>query len=56
MTLYHIIKTDDQNLLCHAIRKIYIILQVPAVSKPKYAKVILKPIHIIDTKATSSIF
>ena len=56
MTLCHAIKTADTNLLCHAIRKICIIFQAQAASKLKYARAILRQIHIIDTKAAEPIF
>lgn len=56
MTLYHAIKMSDIGLLCQAIREVCIILQAPATSKPKYAKAMLRQIHIIDTKAVEPIF
>lgn len=51
MTFYHVIKTGDIGLLKHAMREVCIILQAPVTSKPKYVKVMLRQIHIFDTKA-----
>lgn len=53
MTFSHAVKHRDIGLLRHAIREVCIILQVPSASKPKYARVILRQLHIFDTNASS---
>ena len=55
MTLCFVIKHGDIGLLRHALRKVAVILQAPAAKKPKYAKALLRQIHIIDTKAADPI-
>lgn len=50
LTLKHAIKHGDIVLLRHAMREIATILHVPAASKPKYARVMLRQIHVFDTK------
>ncbi len=55
MTLCYTIKNGDVRLLQHAMREVGIILQAPAVSKPKYARAILRQLHIFDTKAANPI-
>lgn len=51
LTLCYAIKQGDIGLLCHAIREVCIIMQAPSASKPKYAKALLRQVHIIDTAA-----
>lgn len=55
MTFYYAIKHKDVRLLRHVIRKIYVIMQSPVASKPKYACALLRQLHIIDTKAADPI-
>lgn len=55
MILCHIIKTGDTGLLCHELKEVCIVLQAPAVLKPKYVKAMLRQIYIIDTKAADLI-
>lgn len=52
MTLSSSIKHGDIGLLRHAIREITVILQAPAAKKPKYARAMIRQIHIFDTKAS----
>lgn len=49
------IKNGDTSLFRHVIRKVDIIFQTSVVSKPKYAKVMLKQLHIFDIKAVDPI-
>ncbi|MCJ1471184.1 hypothetical protein MMC07_009832 [Pseudocyphellaria aurata] len=51
LTLCYAIKHGDTGLLRHAIREICIVMQAPLASKPKYAKALLRQVHIIDTTA-----
>ena len=51
MTLCYAIKNRDTGLLKHALREVCIIFQSPVVGKPKYAKAMLRQLHIFDTKA-----
>lgn len=53
MTLFYSIKYGDISLLRHAIRKNTVIFQAPVVKKPKYARVIIRQVHIFDTKASN---
>lgn len=46
---------DNTDLFCHAMKEICIIFQTPTTSKPKYIKIILRQIYIIDMKAVNSI-
>lgn len=55
MTLCHAIKMGDTGLLRHAMREVFIIFQALAASKPKYARAMLRQIHIINTKAANPI-
>lgn len=55
MTLCYSIKHGDIGLLKHAMREICIILQAPSTRKPKYAREMLRQIHIFDTKAADPI-
>ena len=55
MTLCYAIKHGDIGLLRHALREVAVIFQAPAAKKPKYAKALLRQIHIIDTKAVDPI-
>ena len=55
MTLCHAIKRSNIKLLCYTLREICIIMQAPTTSKPKYALVLLKQLHIINTEVTDSI-
>ena len=51
ITLCYIIKNRDTSLFKYALREICIILQLPVLSKPKYARAILKQVHIFNIKA-----
>ena len=55
MTLSYAIKHGDIGLLRHAIREVTVILQAPSARKPKYAREMLRQLHIIDTKAADPI-
>lgn len=52
MTLSYSIKHRDIGLLCYVIQEITIILQAPAAKKPKYARAMIKQLHIFNTKAS----
>lgn len=56
ITLCYAIKHGDISLLRYALREVTVIFQVPVAKMPKYAKTLLKQIHIIDTKAVDPIF
>lgn len=49
LTLCYSIKCGDISLLNNALREVAIILQAPAAKKPKYAREMLRQIHILDT-------
>lgn len=51
MTLCYAIKNGDTGFLKYALTEICIIFQLPVLGKPKYARAILRQIHIFDTKA-----
>ncbi len=51
LTLCWSIKFGDIGLLRDALRQVTIILQVPSAKKPKYAREMLRQIHILDTTA-----
>lgn len=51
MTFCYTIKYGDTSLVKYALREICIIFQSPIVKKPKYARAMLKQVHIFDTKA-----
>lgn len=53
MTLCYAIKNGDTGLLKHTLREFCIILQLLVLSKPKYAKAILRQVHIFDTKSAN---
>lgn len=55
VTLYYLIRHGNIGLFCHTIREKYIILQVPSTFKPKYARKMMRRIHIFDTKAADLI-
>ena len=55
MTLCYAIKNGDTGLLKHALREICIILQSPVLGKPKYARAMLRQVHIFDTKAADPV-
>lgn len=55
MTLYYAIKNGDIGLLKHAMREVCIILQAPAALKPKYARAMLRQVHIFDKKVADPI-
>lgn len=52
MTLSYAIKHGDIGLLRHAMQEVSVILQAPAANKPKYARAMLRQLHIFDTKAS----
>lgn len=56
MTLCYTIKNGDVGLFWYTMREVAFILQAPAALKPKYARAILRQLHIFDTKAADSIF
>lgn len=51
MTLFYAIKYRDIGFLYHVIREVTVIFQALAAKKPKYAKAMLRQLHIFDTKA-----
>lgn len=51
MTLCYSIKYGDVGLLRHAMREVCVILQAPSARKPKYAREMLRQLHIFDTEA-----
>ena len=55
LTLCYSIKWGDVGLLRNALREIAIILQAPAAKKPKYAREMLRQIHILDTTAADPV-
>lgn len=55
MTLCYAIKNVDIGFFKHAMREICIILQAPAALKPKYARAMLRQVHISNTKAADPI-
>ncbi len=55
MTLCYAIKNGDIGLLWHAMREVGVILQASAASKPKYARAMLRQLHIFDTQAADPI-
>ena len=55
MTLCYAIKNGVIGLLKYALREIAIIFQARAAKKPKYAKALLRQVHIIDTKAADPV-
>ena len=55
MTLCYAIKHGDTGLFCHAMREICVILQALVACKPKYARAMIKQLHIIDTKSAAPI-
>lgn len=48
----YFIKHGNIGLFWHAIREITVILKAPIVKKPKYARVMIRQIHIFDAKAS----
>ena len=55
ITLCYAIKNGNMGLFKHAMREVCIILQALAASKPKYARAMLRQVHIFDTKAADPI-
>lgn len=55
MTLCYTIKNGDISLFKHVMREIYITFQIPAASKPKYIRAMLRQVHIFDTKVADPI-
>lgn len=55
MILYWSIKHEDIRLLKHIMQEICIILQVPTTQKPKYARKLLRQMHIFDTTTANLI-
>ena len=55
ITLYYAIKHGNIGLLRHALQEVAVIFQAPVAKKPKYARVLLKQIYTIDTKAADLI-
>lgn len=54
-TLCYAIKWGDIGLLRSAMREVTIILQAPSAKKPKYAREMLRQMHILDTTAADPI-
>ena len=54
LTFCYVIKWGDVGLLRNAMREIAIILQAPSTKKPKYAREMLRQVHILDTSAADS--
>lgn len=55
LTLCYFIKHGDISLLQAAMQEVCIILQEPIANKPKYARKMLRQLHIIDTNASDLI-
>lgn len=55
LTLCYSIKHGDIGLLRGAMREVCIILQAPSANKPKYAREMLRQLHIMDTTASNPI-
>lgn len=55
LTLCYAIKWGDIGLLQDAMREICVIFQAPCAKKPKYAKEMLRQLHILDTGAADPI-
>lgn len=55
LTLCYSIKWGDVGRLRNALRKVAIILQASAAKKPKYAREMLRQIHILDTTAADPV-
>lgn len=55
LTLCYSIKWGDVGLLRCAMREVCIILQAPSAKKPKYAREMLRQVHIFDSSAASPI-
>ena len=55
LTLCYSIKWRDIGLLRSAMRKVTIIFQAPSAKKPKYAREMLRQMHILDTTAADTI-
>lgn len=51
ITHCYIIKNRDTGLLKYTLGEICIIFQLPVLGKPKYARAILRQVHIFDIKA-----
>lgn len=56
MTFCYTIKNGNIGFFKYIIREVYFIFQAFTISKPKYIRVILKQVHIFDTKVANSIF
>lgn len=56
MTFYYTIKNRDNGFFKYTLRKICIIFYLLIEAKPKYVRLILKQIHIFDTKANNLMF
>lgn len=55
LTLCWSIKWGDVGLLKDALREVTIILQAPSAKKPKYAREMLRQMHVLDTTAADPI-
>lgn len=55
LTLCYAIKFGDIGLLRHAMREVCIIMQAPSAAKPKYARAMLRQLHIFDTNAADPV-
>lgn len=55
LTLCWSIKWGDVGLLKDALREVTIILQAPSGKKPKYAREMLRQMHVLDTTAADPI-
>lgn len=55
LTLCWSIKFGDVGLLRDALREVTIILQAPSAKKPKYAREMLRQMHILDTTAADPV-
>lgn len=51
MTFCYILKNKNISFFIYILKKLYYIFQLLVVEKPKYIKVILKLLHILDIKA-----
>lgn len=55
MTLCYAIKHGNIGLLRHALREVCLILQAPSANKSKYAREMLRRLHIFDTCAADPV-
>ena len=55
MTFCYVIKNGNTDFLKHTLRKVCIIFQSSVIGKPKYARAMLRQLHIFDTKSADPV-